>query len=158
MAEIVQQEYVLVGWTLFYPRVNVTNTVHLSKHHSYCLQRQNRGLKDRYLECHLIADDRDKWITNSTTPQYAHIIPLCQWTQSLRVLHFFQAVYIRYLHGEPLSLRSNFRQLHDWKWIWINNHVNNNYNVLFKLIIINSITSTNTMMKKLFYKRFRHLL
>ena len=29
---------------------------------------------------HLIADDRDKWITNTYNPQYAHTILWCQWT------------------------------------------------------------------------------
>ena len=43
MAEAVQQEYILFGDAWFYPRVNVANTVHLSKHHNYCLQSQNRG-------------------------------------------------------------------------------------------------------------------
>ena len=43
MADVVEQEYVLIGRAWFYPRVNVTNTVHLSKHHSYCLQCQNTG-------------------------------------------------------------------------------------------------------------------
>ena len=85
IAEVVQQEY--KAW--LYSRVN---TVHLWKHHSYCLQRQNRGRKDRPPEHHLIANDRYKWITNTTNPQYAHIIPWCQWSQSLRVLHFFPAV------------------------------------------------------------------
>ena len=37
-----------------YPRVNVANTFHLSKNHSYCLQNQNRGCKDRPPERHLI--------------------------------------------------------------------------------------------------------
>ena len=83
MAEVVQQEYVLISGAWLYPIVNVANTVHLSKHHNYCLQSQNRGHKDRPPEHHLIANDRDKWITNATTPEYA------QWTQSLRVLHLF---------------------------------------------------------------------
>ena len=52
MAEIVQ----LVDGAWLYPRVNVANTIHLSKHHSYCLQRH----KQRPPERHLIADDRDK--------------------------------------------------------------------------------------------------
>ena len=47
MAEIVQQEYLLIGGAWLYPRVNVANTVDLSKQHSYCLQRQKRGHKDR---------------------------------------------------------------------------------------------------------------
>ena len=47
MAEVVQQEYRFVDGAWLHPRVNVTNTVHLSKHHSYCLQRQNKGCKDR---------------------------------------------------------------------------------------------------------------
>ena len=47
MAVVVQQEYVLVGWTWLYRRVNVANTVHLSKHHNYCLQNQNRGCNDK---------------------------------------------------------------------------------------------------------------
>ena len=34
MAEVVKQEYVLIGGTWLYPRVNVANTVHLSKYHS----------------------------------------------------------------------------------------------------------------------------
>ena len=58
MAEV-QQEYVLISRTWLYPRVNVANTVHLSKHHSYCLQSQNRGHKDRPPEHHLIANDHD---------------------------------------------------------------------------------------------------
>ena len=45
MAEGIQQENVLVGGGWLYPRVNVANTVHLSKHHSYCLQSHNRGRK-----------------------------------------------------------------------------------------------------------------
>ena len=60
MAEVVQQKYVLVGRTWLYSRVNVANTLNLSKHHSYCLQSQNRGRKDRSPERHLIADDRYK--------------------------------------------------------------------------------------------------
>ena len=47
MGEVVQREYVLIGRASLYPRVNVANTVHLLKHHSYCLQSQNRGRKDR---------------------------------------------------------------------------------------------------------------
>ena len=35
---------------------------------SYCLQSQNRGHKDRPPERHLIANDHDKWITNTTIP------------------------------------------------------------------------------------------
>ena len=53
IAEVVQQEYVLVG-------VNVPTTVHLSKHHSYCLHIQNRGRRDRSPDRHLIADDIGK--------------------------------------------------------------------------------------------------
>ena len=60
MAEVVQQEYVLIGGAWLFPRANVANTVHLSTHHSYCLQSQNRGPKDRLPKHHLIADDRDK--------------------------------------------------------------------------------------------------
>ena len=60
MAEAVQQEYVLVGGAGLYPKVNVANTVHLSKHYSYCLKSQNGGRKDRSSKRHLIADDRDK--------------------------------------------------------------------------------------------------
>ena len=45
MAEVVQQEYFLVCGAWLYPRVNGANIVHLSKHHSYCLQRQKRGPK-----------------------------------------------------------------------------------------------------------------
>ena len=37
MAEVVQHEYVLVGGAWLCPRMNVEDTVHLSKHHSYCL-------------------------------------------------------------------------------------------------------------------------
>ena len=87
----------LINRAWLYPRVNDANTVHLSKHHSYCLQSQNRRCKDRSLECHLIIDDHDKWITNTTTPQYAYIIPWCQWTQSLKVLLFFfsGSVYLK---------------------------------------------------------------
>ena len=59
MAKTVQQEYVLISEAWLYTKVNVVNTVHLSKHHSYCLQSQNRGNKDRP-ECHLIADDHEK--------------------------------------------------------------------------------------------------
>ena len=47
MAEVVQQDYVFVGRWWLYPRGNVANTVHFSKHHSYDLQSQNRGCKDR---------------------------------------------------------------------------------------------------------------
>ena len=54
MTEVVQQEYVLIREAWLYPRVNVPNTVHLSKHHSYCLQSQNRGRNDRPPEHHLI--------------------------------------------------------------------------------------------------------
>ena len=53
MAEVVQQEYVLVGGAWLYPRVNVANTVDL-------LHSQNRLRKDRPPERDLIADDRDK--------------------------------------------------------------------------------------------------
>ena len=60
MAEVVQQEYILIGGIWLCPRLNVANNVHLKKHHSYCLQSQNRGRKDRPSECHLIADDCDK--------------------------------------------------------------------------------------------------
>ena len=35
MAKVVQEEYVLVGGTWLCPRVNITNIVHLSKHHTY---------------------------------------------------------------------------------------------------------------------------
>ena len=70
-AEVVEQGYALVSGAWLYPRVNVAHTVHPSKHHSYCLLSQNRGRKDRLPECHLIADDRDKLITNTTTTQYA---------------------------------------------------------------------------------------
>ena len=56
---------VLVGEAWLYPRVNVVNTVHLSKHHSYCLQSEKRGRKDRPPERHLIANDRAKRITNT---------------------------------------------------------------------------------------------
>ena len=88
-------EVILVGGAWMYPRVNVANTVHLWKHHSYCLQSQNRGCKDRPPEHHLITNDHYKWITNTTTPQYAHIIPWCQWTQSLRCCIFFQQCSLR---------------------------------------------------------------
>ena len=47
MAEVVEQVYVLIGRAWLYPRVNFANTVHFSKHRSYCLQSQNRGYKDR---------------------------------------------------------------------------------------------------------------
>ena len=60
LTEVVQQEYVLVKGAWLYPTVNVANAGQLSKHHSYCLQSQNRGCKDRPPECHLIADDHDK--------------------------------------------------------------------------------------------------
>ena len=60
MAEVVQQEYILIGGVWLYPRVNVANTIHPSKRNSYCLQSQNRGLKDRPPEHPLIADDHDK--------------------------------------------------------------------------------------------------
>ena len=59
-AEVLQQEYVLVGGTLVYHRENVVNTVHISKYQRYCLQSQNRGHKDRFSERHLFADDRDR--------------------------------------------------------------------------------------------------
>ena len=68
MAEVVQQEYVLIGGAWLYPRVNVATTVHLSKHHRYCLQSQNRGHNDKPPACHLIAKDHNKWITNTTSP------------------------------------------------------------------------------------------
>ena len=38
MAEHVQQEYVFISGAWLHPRVNVANSVHLSDHHSYCLQ------------------------------------------------------------------------------------------------------------------------
>ena len=60
MAKFVQQEYLLVDGAWLYPRMIVANIVHLSKHHSYYLQSQNRGCKDRPPERHLIADDSDK--------------------------------------------------------------------------------------------------
>ena len=53
-------EYALVGRAWLYPRVNVANTAHLSKHHNYCLQSQNRGRKDMPHASHQIAYDRDK--------------------------------------------------------------------------------------------------
>ena len=37
-SEVVQLEYVPVGGAWVYPRVNVTNIVRPSKHHSYCLR------------------------------------------------------------------------------------------------------------------------
>ena len=49
-----------VGGAWLYPRVNIANNVHLSKHHSYCLHSQNRRRKDRPPERHLTADDHDK--------------------------------------------------------------------------------------------------
>ena len=75
MAEVVQQKFVLFGGAWFYPRVNAANAVHLSKHYSYCLQNHNRRCRGTPTERHLIAaaDDRDKWITNTTAPQYAYI-------------------------------------------------------------------------------------
>ena len=45
MAEVVQQEYVLVGGAWFNPRVNVGNTVHLSNHHSYACRVKREGAK-----------------------------------------------------------------------------------------------------------------
>ena len=60
LPEIVQQEYALFGGSGLYPRVNVVNTVHLSKLHSYYLQRRKRVRKDRSPVYHLIADDPDK--------------------------------------------------------------------------------------------------
>ena len=54
LIQMVQQEYVFVKGTWLYPKVNVANTVHLSKHHSYCLQSQNRGHGDRLPECRLM--------------------------------------------------------------------------------------------------------
>ena len=60
LAEVFQREYVLVGRARLYLRLNVANTVQLSKRHSYCLQSHNRGRKDRPLEPHLIANDHDK--------------------------------------------------------------------------------------------------
>ena len=68
MAEFVHQDYVLLGGAWLYPEVNVVNTVHTSNHGSYCLQSQNRGRKDRPPDRHLITDDRDKRIANTTTP------------------------------------------------------------------------------------------
>ena len=61
-----------------YPRVNVKITIHLWNH------------KDRPLERYLIADDRDKWITNTTTSQYAHIITLVPMNTVLENVEFFQ--------------------------------------------------------------------
>ena len=43
ITEVVQQEYELVGGAWLYSRVNIANTVHLSKHHSYCLQSKLRA-------------------------------------------------------------------------------------------------------------------
>ena len=60
----------------------VANVVHISKHHTYCLQRQH----------HLIADDRTIESLTLESPKYAHVIPWCQSTQSLRVLHFSVSV------------------------------------------------------------------
>ena len=63
MAEVLrtfQQVYVLFDGAWLYSRVNVANTVHLSKHHSYRLQSLNRVRKDRPPESHLIADYSDK--------------------------------------------------------------------------------------------------
>ena len=54
MAEVVQQQYIL-GEAWLFPGVNVVNTVHLSKHHSYSLLSRNRGHRDRIPEHHLIA-------------------------------------------------------------------------------------------------------
>ena len=74
MAEVVQQEYVLIWGARLYPRVNVANTVHFSKHHSYCLQSQIRGCKGRPPESPLIADD----LTNDSLtlhPLSVHILP-----------------------------------------------------------------------------------
>ena len=79
IVEVVQQEYILISGVWLSPRVNVANTFHLSKNHSYCMQRQNSERKNRSPEHHLIADCCDRWMTNSTTPQYAHIILWCQW-------------------------------------------------------------------------------
>ena len=75
-----------------YPIVNVANTVHLSKHHSYCLKNQNRGRKDRPLERHLIVDDHDKWITNTRTHQCAHyaMVPM----NRVEGFAFFPAVHL----------------------------------------------------------------
>ena len=90
MGEVVQQEYVLVGRTWLYHRVNFTNTVHLSRYHRYCLQSHNRGRKDRPLERHLIAHDCDKWITNTTTLQYAHTHTILPMNTVLEGVAFFR--------------------------------------------------------------------
>ena len=85
------------GWQWFYPIVNVANTAHLLKHYSFCLQRPSRGHMGRRTERHLILDHREKQISNTISTQYALIIPWCQQTQSLRVLHFFPAVYFQFI-------------------------------------------------------------
>ena len=59
MAEVVQQVYVLVGEAWLYPRVNVADTVYLSKH-TVTAGSHNRERKDRPPEGQLLADDRDK--------------------------------------------------------------------------------------------------
>ena len=54
----------------------------------------------------LSADNRNKWNTNTTTPQYPHIIPWCQWTQSLRVLHFFRQCIMRHCEVDTKNTRA----------------------------------------------------
>ena len=88
-AEVVQEKYILIGGTCMYPSVNVANILHFSKHHSYCLQSQNRGHKDRSPERHLITDDHDKWITNTTTTQYSHNYTLVPMDTDLKGVAIF---------------------------------------------------------------------
>ena len=57
MAEVIQQEYDLVGGAWLFTRVNVANTVHLSQHHSYCLQSENKGRKYRPHEPKTVTDE-----------------------------------------------------------------------------------------------------
>ena len=57
-----------------FSRLNIVNTVHLSKHHSNCLQSKTVGAKKAsWAPCH----DRHKWITNTTIPQYYYtLVPM----------------------------------------------------------------------------------
>ena len=98
MAEVVQEEYVLVGGPWLYPRVTVANTVHLSKHHSYCMQSKIEDAKTGLLSHIWSPMNRDKWITNTTTPQYAHIIPCdsLKFQTSITVVQSFIRPYVNF--------------------------------------------------------------
>ena len=85
MVQVVQQEYVLVDGACLYLRVNIENTVHLWKHHSYCLQSQTRG--------HNTGLPSAIWSPMTMTNELLTLQPVIihvYWTQSLRMLHFFR--------------------------------------------------------------------